>query len=78
MYNFVQDREIKYLSEIAKACQNTKNDVTKLCLIGNMRTIGLKSPSLLVEYKNMFIKYRQTPSLTDICQSTIDLIEGRT
>jgi len=74
----MQARQRKYLAEFAKFCYKTMVEMTKLMMVSYMRTVGMKSPPLLAEYRKMFEELRHVASLQDICQSAIDVIDGRT
>lgn len=42
-----------------------------------MRTIGVNCPAILGEHRKLLETLRNRPDLKDMCQATIDVIEGR-
>jgi len=74
----MQARQRQYLAEFANLCHKTTVEMTKLSMVSCMRTVGMKSPAVLAEYRKMFEDLSHVASLHDTCQLAIDVIDGRT
>ena len=50
----------------------------QMCVIMNMRTLGMKAPRILAEHRPLVEKLREQPVTKDMCQATLDVMDGRT
>jgi hypothetical protein len=71
-----QAKQRKYVTECAKAAQQTPLNENRLAALTCMKTIGAKNPGLLAEHKQLFERYKHQSTLAAVCQSALDIIAG--
>ena len=57
---------------------NSISSVYQVVVLMQMRQLGVKCPRILAEHRALIERLRATPALTDMCQATLDVIDGRT
>lgn len=72
-----QAHQRKYLKAIADRVEKNNSGPQQIGLINSMRTIGVSCPDILGEHRKLLETLRNRADLKDMCQATIDVIEGR-
>ena len=72
-----QDKAQMYMKYLVDSLPTVDN-MYKVGILYNMRTIGTKWLAVLTEHKALFEELKDIPQLHDSCQYCLDLIEGRT
>jgi hypothetical protein len=67
---------MEYLSAMATACNESGNELHKLCIMTQMLSLGGSSPQLLVPYKPLFQENLNQKALTEICQAALNVINN--
>jgi len=49
----------------------------QICLLTQMRSIGINCPQILGEHRKLFDELREQAPLRDYSQAALDVIEGR-
>ena len=71
-----QAHQRNYLTECAQMAKRASPNL-QICLVTQMRVIGINCPEILGEHRKLFEELREQVALKDYCQAALDVIEGR-